>query len=825
MIKNYLLVAIRNLVRHRLYSVINIAGLAIALSCAILIVLFVRDELSWDRWLPGSTNLYRLSTTLNYPGRPAEHFAITAFPLLAAVKENVPEVLAATHIVPEDVTIGAGGNQFYETAQVVDPGFFQVIKLPFVEGSPAGVFAQPNSAVISQSAARKYFGTSDPLRKIITVSGTVCATPKGACQTSVRPLVVRGVVRDLPHNSQLVANVVFPTTSAADEMSLRQKENWTFLSGYSYISLAPGSDAKSITQKINQVIDRSFDAGKVVNLKLRGSEFEHIHLTRFWDVHLSTEKFNFDMKQAGSPETVYGIAAIAVLILLIAAFNYTNLTVAQANLRAKEIALRKCFGAQRRQVALQFLGESILLALLSFPVALSIVEAVLPLYNRVLARPLQLHYLDNWRLFLGFGALTFLVGLLSGIYPALILSGIKPAVSLRKGTILGGRSAVFRTGLIALQFAVSIGLGVVTITIFSQTDFERKIALGFKHGNVLVAESGSGMAGSARESFVQAIASLPAVEKVAVSTTAPFANAVISGTHVHVPGNMQDFVVIPMSAGPEYPVLYGMRLLSGRLLSRAYASDRFSASGNAANEGRNILVNESAARLFGLGAGSAVGKSIIMADGSHVTIVGILGDSLVDGAARSASPTVYFYNPETAGAVSIKVRDGQMAAAIGSINKVWKDFAPESAIQMRFLSRDFEVSFNDLERRGLILGIFVVIAIVVACLGLFGVAAFSVERRTREIGVRKVFGARSRDIVRLLMRQFSIPILIASLIAWPVTYFYLHGWLEQYPSRISLNPLHFAAASLAALFISSATVFVHARRVAGANPIQALRYE
>ena len=188
-------------------------------------------------------------------------------------------------------------------------------------------------------------------------------------------------------------------------------------------------------------------------------------------------------------------------------------------------------------------------------------------------------------------------------------------------------------------------------------------------------------------------------------------------------------------------------------------------------------------------------------------------------------PTVYYYDPEGAGAISIKVQDGQMLAAVRSINKVWKDFAPESAIQMRFLNQDFEVSFNDLERRGVILGIFVVVVIVVACLGLFGVAAFSVERRTKEIGVRKVFGARSKDIVRLLMRQFSIPILIASLIAWPLAYLYLHHWLEQYPSRISLSPLYFVSASLVALLISSATVFVHARRVASANPIHALRYE
>jgi putative ABC transport system permease protein len=341
----------------------------------------------------------------------------------------------------------------------------------------------------------------------------------------------------------------------------------------------------------------------------------------------------------------------------------------------------------------------------------------------------------------------------------------------------------------------------------------------------LVVDSGSGMASSKRDSFVQALASLPSVEKVAISTTAPFENAVIGNTHVRIPGGAQDFIVIPMRSGPEYPELYKMHLLAGRFLSHRYASDRFSGSGNAINEGRNILINESAARLFGFGTDHAVGKSIIMADDSHVNIVGVLGDALVDGVTISVAPTIYFYDSESAGAVSIKIRDGQTLAAVRGVNKLWKDFAPESAIQTRFLDQDFEGSFNDLQHRGFIFGSFVMVVILVACLGLFGIAAFLADRRTKEIGVRKVFGATVGDIVRLLMRQFSIPVLVASAIAWPLTFVYLHHWLEQYPSRISLNPLYFIAASLIALLVSSGTVFVHARRVANASPIHALRYE
>ena len=824
MIGNYLTIALRNIVRHKLYSFINIVGLTIGLTCAILIILFVRDELSWDRWLPGSRDLYRLSTTLAYPGRSPQHFAITAYPLLQTIKDHVPEVVGATHILPEDITIGVGNKRFFETAHAVDPGFFQVIGLPFVEGSAERIFDQPNSVVLSQSWATKYFGTAEPLGKVITVSGLVCPTPKSPCQTFTRPLIVRGIIRDLPHNSQLDLNILYPTTSVALMLTTRQRESWLFLSGFSYVSLAPGSDAAAVAQKVNDAIDRFFDVRKAVNLKMRPSAFEHIRLTQFWDVHLSDEKFAFDMTQAGDREIVYGISAIAVLVLLVAAFNYTNLAVAQSTLRAREIALRKCVGANRKQIAFQFLGESLLLTFLSLVLALSIAETVLPVFGRVLGRPLHLSYLADWPLLLSFVAMAALVGILSGSYPALILSCIKPAVSLRKDGHFGRRAGVFRTAMIAAQFAVSIGLGIVTITVFTQSNFERTLDLGFRHDNVLVVY-GSGLSSTTRDAFVRALRSLPSVQDVAVSTTAPFEYAVIGSTHVHVPGNAQDFVVIPMRASPEYPQLYKMRLLAGRLLSRQHDLDLLGSEDNTANKERNILINESAARLFGFAPDRALGRSLILADGATVNIVGVLGDAQTDGPARSVAPTIFYDDPNSAYAISVKVKNGQTESAVASIDTLWKAMAPEAAMQLRFLGQDFQAQFADLERRGVIFGIFVSIVIAIASLGLFGVAAFSVDRRAKEIGIRKIFGANASDIVRMLMRQFSAPVFIASLIAWPMAYLYLRHWLEQYPHRVSLSPENFIAATFIAFLIASGTVLVHARRAAKAHPIHALRCE
>src|SRR5581483_7728540 len=385
MLRHYLVTALRTLARHKLYALLNIVGFAIGLACTALIVLYVRDELSYDDWIPGTERLYRLEASIQPPGREPIRAAMAAFPVVKLVQDHFPQV-TATHVLPESMTVNVGDRQFRETITVVDPNFLRVIRLPLAEGDPARVLSQPESIVLSQTTARKYFGALDPVGKTITVvmdRNATCDASDNACLSAGYPLRVTGVLRDLPHNTQFVADLVMPNTSRADELAPKEKaQDWGALDGdYGYLDLAPGITPASVLAQLNRLLDRAFDP-RVFGVNLRMSEFQKYRLTPLRDVHLTSDRFG-GMRPAGSWTTAYGVIGIAALILLIACFNFMNLATARATLRAREIALRKLGGATRGQLIAQFLGEAVLMALLSLVVALAVVEVLLPFYVRV----------------------------------------------------------------------------------------------------------------------------------------------------------------------------------------------------------------------------------------------------------------------------------------------------------------------------------------------------------------------------------------------------------------------------------------------------------
>src|ERR1700722_19063506 len=826
---HYLVTASRNLVKHKLYSFINIAGLSIGLACAIFIVLFLRDELSYDKWIPDSSNLYRIELTFHMPGRPPWPLGTAPFPVLRAMQEEIPEVKATTHLLPEPMTVTVGNRQFLETVAVVDPRFFQVIRLPLLEGDPASVLAQPESIVLSQSVARKYFGDVDPVGKIVTVtgSGILCDRNDAACLGAAHPLTVTGVLRDLPANTQLSADLVMPNSSQADQLpkDFRERE-WTSTNGvYNYVALAPGADPEAVLAKLKPILDRNVNPEEKLP-ENRGSGLEQFRLTRFWDVHLTSDNYG-GMKPPGNWTTVYGFAIIALLIVVVACFNFMNLATARATLRAREISLRKTVGATRPQLIVQFLGEALLPALVSLVIALALVEVLLPLYDAFLNRPISFNYLADWPFLLAILAAAIVAGLLSGVYPALVLSSFRPAAVLKASTSTQTGSGLIRMALVVWQFSVSIGLGIAAIVVFSQIRFARNIDLGFDRDGIVILRGITTLTPSASESLARALRNNPQIVDVALSNAVPFDLFNVSNIPVQTQGMSQSFTAHLVNISPEFPSLYGMRLLAGRLLSTAHGEDAFSSyvlAGSDADAGRNVLINGEAARRFGYTAEEAVGKTIVLG-ASHVKIAGVLGDSMIDGVRESVLPAVYADYPGANTLLSIRIHGGRVSDTLSYIDRTWVSFAPGSAIQRYFLSDSFDDLFKADEKQGVMFSVFVGIAILIACLGLFGVAAFTAERRTKEIGVRKVFGARTRDVVRLLLWQFSIPVLIANAIAWPIAYYYLHHWLESYAYRISLNPLYFLAACAIALLIAWVTIFAHALRIARASPIIALRYE
>lgn len=829
MFRNYLLTALRNFLRHKLTALINVGGLTVGLTCAILILLFAREELSYDKWIPGSANLYRLEVTFKLPGRDPWPLASAPFPALRAMQEHIPDVTEATHLVPETMTVTYGERQFSETVAVVDPGFFKIIRLPLIEGDPATVFAQPESLVLSETTARKYFGDADPMGKIVTVTGegVICYRSDTACKTAIYPIKVTGIMKDLPSNTHLAADLVLSNESRADGLprSFRD-EAWTSTNGsFDYVALAPGADPAGVLAKFKPVLDQ---VAKARSLPI--GEGEQFRLTPFWQAHLTSDNYG-GMKPPGSLTTVYGFLIIAALILLVACVNFTNLATVQATLRAREISLRKVMGARRSQLVVQFLGEALLTAIAALILALALVEPLLLVFDRFLTKSLTLHYGADWPMLLGILGIAVAAGLLGGLYPALVLSNFRPAAVLRTNAATQSGSGLLRGGLVVAQFAVSIGLGIAAAVVFAQVSFARHLDSGFERDGIVVVRGLSKLTTSALESFAAALKTDPEIAELAPSNGVPLDLFNVSNLEMQIEGQPSTFAAHVVSASPEFPLVYGMRLIAGRLLSRSRAEDVFSEypfyppdSTPNVDEGRNLLINAEAARRFGQTADSAIGKHITC-NGHRVTIVGVLENAMLDGARELATPTVYAGYGGGNTLLSIRIRGGHTADTLRFIDKTWRSFAPGSTIQRYFLTDAFDKQFEADEKQGVMFGIFVVIAVFIACLGLFGLTAFTAERRTQEIGIRKTFGAKTHHIILLLLWQFSIPVLLANLIAWPLAYYYLHRWLEGYAYRIVLSPLYFVAAGGMALLIAWATQYAHALRVARANPIHALRHE
>jgi putative ABC transport system permease protein len=815
MFRHYLTLGLRSFLRHKLYSFINIAGLAVGLACAIFITVFVREELSYDKWLPGSTDLYRLEVTFLFPGAAPVPMAQSPFPVAYAMREEIPEVRAITHITPEKMTGSVADRQFLETASVVDPNFFQVIRLPFLKGNPATALAQPESVVLSESAARKYFGNADALGQILRVSNAGayrCDPNDSTCLTAIHPLTVTGVIRDLPHNSHLVADLVVPSTSMAEGIPQKYKDEWTSTNdSYSYLALRAGSDPGTVLAKLAPILDRSV---KPKGASIRGSEFEKFHLTPFQDVHLTSDRYG-GMKPPGSYAAVYGLAITAALILLLASFNFMNLATARATLRAREISMRKAVGATRGSLITQFLGEAVLTALVSLGIALVLVNILTPALDAMLNQAIELDYAANWSLLLLIIAATCIIGLLSGVYPALVLSSFRPAVGLKISPGARTGSGTIRTALVVAQFAISIGLGIAALAVFSQINFTRNLELGFDRQGIVVVRGINKMTPSARESFIHTLRTNPQVVDAALSNAVPFETSNASNDPVNIQGDSQAVTAHMVNINPEFPSVYGVRLLAGRFLARDRGEDM---------AGQNVLINKEALHRFGQTPDEILGK-ILVHGNQRLTIVGILEDVKLDGLKDAVHPAVYRINPIRVSLLSARLRGARLPDTIAFLDKTWAAFVPGANIQRYFLNDAFYHLFESEEKQGQMLGLFVFVAISIACLGLFGLTVFTAERRTREIGLRKVHGASTIDLVRLLLWQISIPVLIANLAAWPVAYYYLQSWLQGYAYHIALTPLYFGTVGAVALCIAWITVFTHAVRLARANPTHALRYE
>jgi putative ABC transport system permease protein len=825
---NYLTVAFRALVKNRTYAFINILGLSLGLAACLLLLLYVRYELSYDRWLPDADRVFQVQTFGTDPetGERLAQQGVTR-PVSEALAKHFPQIEAVAKLENEPIVVIKNGQALkVEKAAAADATFFQILQVPFLEGNHKTALRDTDSVTMSRSEAVKLFGTTKALGRTLTTMQN----------GEKRDLRVTGVFEDLPKNTHMDFGMLRRFNSA-EELPCP----WGCVNGGAYVKLKPGVDVTNIHEAMP-----AWEKQNVPERDIGGSNIREStdwRLTNIRDVHLGEAQ---DSDRPGNDiGSLVTFTIIALLILGMAVVNFVNLATARAGQRAREVAVRKVLGATRRQLVTQFLGETLLLVAIAMMIALALLELALPIFSRFLGADLDISYWGVNGLLLPVVGLTLLVGLAGGAYPAFYLSRFRPAEILKanKSSAQPRGEGRLRNALVVGQFAVSIGLMACTAIVYHQTMFARLSDPGFdREGLVTVSGLGDPQVRAVQETLIREISAIDGVTAVSATRIVPAEGPTFFKT-VAVPGRTDRITLGWYSAQPTFFDTMKMKLLAGRKLSRQFANDTIyvdenaepaeieAAARNIVARGLNVVLNESAAKLLGFrSAAAAVGKQIRVPPFSEeigeasATVVGVVGDTRLRSVREPVAPMI-FYDNGLYRYILARFKSADAPAVLAAVEKVWRRHLTEVPFEAGFTDEKLADLYGAEEARGQAFGGFSLLAILIACLGLFGLAAFTAERRTKEIGIRKVLGARVRDIVRLLAWQFSKPVVVANLIAWPVAWWIMRDWLNTFDLRIDLGPGPFVVAGLVALVIAVATVAGHAIRVARLNPVHALRYE
>lgn len=829
--RNYLTVGLRALAKNRTYAFINLFGLAIGLAACLLILLYVQYERSYDSWLPDVNRTYQLQVYYQSKSN-GDAFDNQGAPYVAkaALLKDFPQIESATYTGgPQVNLIKDGEATLVEDGRLVDSAFLDTIALPMVEGDKHAL-SRPGTVALSELQATRLFGTTNAVGRTITL---LVAGRKADYR-------VTGVFKNLPKNSHLAANMLvrvdFPSTFPDDKDYLT---SWGWISGYLYVKLRPGSDIATLNSQMEAWKKRNIADETFNGKRFNAGDERTFKLIPVSEIHLGRAS-NKGMTPGNDVQTIATFAVIALLILAMACINFTNLATARASQRAREVALRKVLGATRRQLMTQFLGESILLATIAMLFALAIVEIVLPWFGNFLGADLELHYFGKGGLILPMIGLVLLVGAAGGLYPAFYLSRFQPARVLKanKSAADAEGSGRLRSALVVIQFAVSIGLIICTAVVYSQNLYARSLDPGYKRAGLIQLQGiGSRRLEAQADALTREIAKVPGVE-ASGRTMIGVVTGQTSSTSVVVPGRTDsvDIGIYSVDAG-FFPTM-GIKTLAGRVFDERAADDMTTprpedpaAERALVARGGHIVVNEAGAKRLGFkSAQDAVGKTIRYGVKDeygglmNLTIIGVVADARFRTVATAIEPTMYLLDKHNVGWLVARFHGDPRTVRAG-IEQVWRRYAPDVPFDAMFADDVIAQAYRKLDARAQMFGLFAVLAVVIGCLGLFGLAAFTAERRTKEIGIRKVLGARTFDIARLLVWQFTRPVVIANIIAWPVAWWLMREFLNAFDARISLTPVPFIGASLLALAIAVLTIGAHAFRVARTNPVHALRYE
>lgn len=833
--RNYLTVGIRSLMKNRVYALINILGLAIGMAACLTILLFVRYELTYDKDLTGSENAYQFQTYYTDPDTGEQvNLQMAAYVTKQALLKDFPQIEQAVYLQSSRPVVIRNGDPFeVEDFKLADGPIFDILQFPFVQGNPKTALANPGSIVLTESEAEKRFGNENPIGQTLTV----------VTQGKNVDYRVTGIVRDPPKNSHIKLSMVArydPASYWADNTDFLTQ--WGWQSGHMYLRLKPGADAAAINAQLPAWEKRNIADQVFGGQRFNQGDQADFGLVNIRDVHLGKAQ-DGAMTPGNDRRTIFTFGVVALLILGMACVNFVNLATARASQRAREVALRKVLGANRRQLIVQFLGESVLVAAIAMMLALAMTELLLPMVSSFLDADLDISYFGRDGLVLPILALVLVVGAAGGLYPAFYLSRFQPAKVLKanKSAADAEGSGRLRGVLVVSQFAVSIGLIICTAIVYTQTVYARTSNPGYqREGLIQVDGAGRRQLQPVLDTIVREIEKVDGVVSTG-RTTIGIATGNSSNTGVLLPGRQEPINIGQYNVDDGFFKTMGIKLIAGRDFDRNRPADSSArpfpedpaAERAFAARGANVVVNELAAKRMGFKSpADAVGKQVkaALVDPEYggmvpVNIIGVVQDSRFRSVREPIDSILFFYDPTSINQLMVRYSSKDPASVRSRVEAVWKRLAPDVPFQAKFSDEIIGKLYDAEQARATIFAAFAVLAIVVGCLGLFGLAAFTADRRTKEIGIRKVLGARTRDIVRLLVWQFTRPVIIANLIAWPVAWWVMRDWLNKFDDRIALGPTPFVAAGLLALVIAVGTIAGHAIKVASANPIRALRYE
>ena len=806
MFRNYLAAALRNLVRNRLYAAINIIGLTVGFAAALLIALFIRDEFSYDKWIPGADQTYLLSQTAHFTNGSVYRFDSSPVAMAALLKAQIPGIERASRAALAGGALRRGEVEANETIWWADPDFFQVLRLPVLAGDLDTALREPDGIVITRAMARKYFGSDTPLGETIEIN-------------RVHPMRITAILEDQPPNTTVKGQIF--ASGRASFSRLTEREAQAAAQGrlqptvYTFLRLRPAADARRYEGDIAQAVERNL--ADAVTAAAGGGKSDSFSLLALADIHLTPERSS-PVGAVGSRPVLMVIAFVGLLIITIASINFVNLVVARGSHRAVEVGVRKVSGAYRLHLMVQFIGEAVAYAGVSVLFAAVLAELARPAFSNVLGHDFAARlWRDPALLSIAIG-LALAVGVIAGAYPAFVLSSYRPATAVKGGIDKAGAGGWLRKGLVIFQFTVLVLLTLSVGTMYRQIRYVTNDAVHLDLDQVLLVNA------SCTSRFAAEVGTLDGVKDVACSS----ANAAGGGTAIG-PKTLPDgsqVIAAQASVGVGFFELYGLHPVAGRFFSADHATDVVPAGASA--KPAAVVINETAVRKFNFGSpAAALGQSLRLGGDTAPAsqVIGVVSDFATNNVRDLVYPTAYFADANQFGVLNLKLQGKKLPETLEAIDRLWKQAGEPHPIERTFFDQKIERNFITFARQAKVFTSFAALAVFIAGLGLFGLSSFLAEQRTKEIGVRKAMGARTGDILRLFVWQFAQPVLCANLIAWPLGYLAMRAWLEDFAYHIDPELWIFAAASGLAFVIAVLTVASHVLTVARAQPVTALRYE